>query len=169
MIDIVVDSNVLSHAQNPEADYFDDSRVLLEKLTAATTLLCMDGRFAVNGGNSSLIGQEYLQNVGFGGPAFAFLLSLMQNDRIKAVPVKVPYHVKKRVDLTVPNNARDRTFVRVAFNSVEKALVSHDYHDFTPDVRKTLRGQLGVVIEEAGEIHPRLTGNGAGSMDNSDA
>lgn len=158
--DLVVDSNVLSHAQNPGNANFEDAGILLEKLAASSTMLCMDGRFTIGVGNSSLIGQEYLDNVGFGGVAFATLQFLMQTDRIKVVSVKVPLGEKKIVDSLVPNNKRDRTFVKVAFNSDEQRLVSHDFEDFTESVRTKIRARLGVLIQEALDVHPDLLPEG---------
>ena len=156
LIDLVVDSNVLSHAQNPEDSHFVEAGILLEKLAASTTLLCMDGRFTIGAGNSSLIGQEYLDNVGFGGPAFATLQLLMQTNRIKVVSAKVSLGHKKIVDSLVPNNKRDRTFIKVAFNSHEQRLASHDFADFPRSIRRKIRDKLGVVVQEASDVHPDI-------------
>jgi hypothetical protein len=163
LVDLVVDSNVLSHAQNPGDPNFEDAGILLEKLANSSTLLCMDGRFTIGAGNSSLIGQEYLENVGFGGVAFSTLQLLMQTDRIKVVSIKVPLGEKKVIDSLVPNNKRDRTFVRVAFNSLERRLVSHDFEDFTHSVRKKVSARLGVVIQEAFDVHPDILPDDDGS------
>lgn len=143
----------MSHAQNPANSHFEDSKELLEKLADSTTLLCMDGRFTTGAGNSSLIGQEYLQNVGFGGIAFAVLQLLMQSGRIKVVPLKISLNDKKTIDALVPHNRRDRTFVKVAYNSSERRLASHDYIDFSVAVRNLAKTRLGVRIEDAADVH----------------
>src|SRR6266536_1545193 len=79
LIDIVVDTNVLAHAQSPNETRFSDAVIFFE----SATKVCSGGRFAFGSGNSSLIGQEYISTVGFGGVAYAVLQSLLQANRIK--------------------------------------------------------------------------------------
>ncbi len=156
LIDIVVDTNVLAHAQSPNETRFSDAVIFFRKLVESATKLCIDGQFAFGSGNSSLIGQEYISTVGFGGVAYAVLQSLLQANRIKTVSVKVPQIEKKIIESAIPRNKRDRTFVRVAYNSQERRLVSHDWQDFTLNVRQILKKKIDVLIQEAGDAHPDI-------------
>jgi len=150
--DIVIDSNVLAHADNPTDGNHESSTELLRVLLASETLLCVDREFAFAHGNTSLIGQEYLETVGFGGTGYATLLTLMATSRIKSVPMRLPRDEAKIIEALIrPSKPRDRTFVRVAANSDERTFVSHDWEDFTASVRRDLKRRLAIDTLEASD------------------
>jgi hypothetical protein len=153
--DIVVDSNVLGHAQNPSEPRFASSVAFLQALLESSTDICLDGVFAFGGANRSLIGQEYIHNVGFGSVSYVALTRLLESGRIRTISVKVAQDVKRFIEAEI-RNVRDRTFVRVTYNSEEQRLASHDRIDFPDDVRDRLKRRLGVLIQDAADFVPEL-------------
>jgi len=149
--DVVIDANILGHSLNPGSGYFDDSVEFLKVLLAASTLICVDRDFAIGAGNTSLIGQEYLNNVGFGSTATTTLQQLMSSGRVKSVPVNVPSSVRSRIRSLIPRNAHDRRYAQIAYNSDERYLVSHDFDDFPAAVRTDLDRYLGITVAIAAE------------------
>lgn len=156
--DVVVDTNVFLHAQNPSEIRFGTAREFLTLLLAADTKLCVDGLFDPSAPHLSLIGHEYLDHIPPTGPGYAILVRLLQTDRVKMnVPTRVLPPIRRRVVSLIPRDPRDRTFVFVASNSQERILVSHDWVDYTPHVREEIKRLLEVVIEEASEALTRLS------------
>jgi hypothetical protein len=150
LADVVIDTNVLMHAQNPAEERCADSRRLLESLLAAATMLCVDEGFADSeAANRSHIGTEYLQTLRAGSLPLVIIAVLGTQGRIRQVPKCTPQRVAKRINQLLRNKA-DRIFLSVAFNSGEKTLVSHDYKDFQVPKRRDIAGELGVNVTEAG-------------------
>jgi hypothetical protein len=145
--DVVVDTNIFAHAQNPAEPRFSDAGRFLRTLLDCETKLCVDRLFALDHKNSSLIGSEYLSTINAGGTSFEVLRMLLVSDRVKSVPGTVPPNVRKRVVRI--RNRRDRTFVSVAYNSDEHVLVSHDRIDFPDAIRESLKAEIGVTIADA--------------------
>ena len=160
LADIVVDTNVLGHAQNPNEPRFASSVAFLEALLESSTDICLDGIFAFGGANRSLIGQEYINVVGFGSVSYVALTRLLQSGRIRTISVKVSQDVKKFIEDEI-RNVRDRTFVRVTYNSEERCLASHDRIDFPDDVRDRLKRRLDVMIQDAADLLPELRSESA--------
>ena len=157
LVDVVVDTNVFLHAQNPSEIRFDAARTFLTSLLAADTMLCVDGVFDLSAPHLSLICHEYLSHIPPTGPGYAILVRLLQTDRVQMnVSTKVLPSSRRRVVSLIPHDPRDRTFVFVASNSQERILVSHDWVDYTEYVRREIEKLLGVVIEEASETLTRL-------------
>jgi len=149
--DIVIDTNVLVHAQNPSVERFVESRNLLNMLLACATMLCVDEGFNFNQTeNRSFIGLEYLKHLTPGSVSFQFVVSLASNGRIKRLPKNAVQQSKKIINQLIRKQS-DRIFLSVACNSSDKTLISHDYEDFQIQKRKTLKQKLGVIILAANE------------------
>jgi predicted nucleic acid-binding protein len=147
--DVVVDTNIWVHAQNPGEQRFKASVDFLNILRQCTTTLCIDRVFDITGAqNTSLIGHEYMENL---SPGFAYsvLQHLLASARVKSISDRIPNNDKRKLEDLVRNNTKDRRFVRVAYNSVEHYLVSHDLTDFSVRVRSEIQRHLGVEIVEA--------------------
>ncbi|HEY6328653.1 MAG TPA: hypothetical protein VI756_04905 [Blastocatellia bacterium] len=157
--DVVVDTNVILHSRNPNERRFVDSVRFIEMLLNGAVKLCIDEGFHPEEfQNQSLIGGEYLDQMHPGSPSYAVIVELANSGRIKIVAKRVPPAVGKRILRCVPRNPRDRTFVKVAFNSQEHVLVSHDYEDFGTATRERILTTIGVDIVEAfvccSRLHP---------------
>jgi hypothetical protein len=144
--DLVVDTNVLMHVDDPRQDHQEDAIALLQKLSAAATALCVDEGFDMDPAvNTSLIGGEYLQLLTGAHTALAIIAHMFASDRIRTVRRKVPQATKKSIEQCV-RKKRDRTFIAVAHNSAEGILCSHDFEDMQKKKRNHIRRATGVQI-----------------------
>jgi hypothetical protein len=132
--DVVVDANVIGHAENPGQAWFAFAVEFVEVFGASETELCLDGYFSLDDDNTSLIGAEYRATLSLvpGSLGMGLLSLLAATGRIKSVERAVPKSIARRI-LQGVNDSRDRKYVRVAFNSVSKRLVSHDDAAFTSE------------------------------------
>lgn len=154
--DIVVDANILVHANNFHEPRQSDAREFLLLLHKSESLLCVDEGFHIDEAkNRSIIGYEYLKHLSFGMLGFAVVAYLASSSRIKVVPRKVPEGVSKKIRMKV-GNTHDRVYVRVAFNAEDRTLASHDYKDLPQGVRGELHRTINVRIMSAREVLPIL-------------
>jgi predicted nucleic acid-binding protein len=150
LADVVIDTNVLLHAQNPTEQRCAESLQLLQLLLEASTALCVDEGFAHDETlNRSHIGAEYLQKLRAGSFALEVIVALAARGRIRHVPRRAPLATAGKINQLLRNRV-DRVFLSVAFNSTEKILVSHDYKDFQIPKRRDIASSLGVNVTEAG-------------------
>lgn len=149
--DIVVDTNVLMHASNPQEPRFDAAKNFLERFVQVHTCLCVDEGFDIDESrNRSLIGGEYLDRLSPGTIGYAVISMLALDGRLSMVPTRVADPVRRKINQMI-GNSRDRTFVRVAVNSGGRVLVSHDYSDFPVPIRNKINLELGVLVEDASD------------------
>jgi len=154
--DIVVDTNVMMHAQNPMERRFKSSLTFLNALLKSATQICVDVGFDINPiSNQSLIAGEYFKHLRFGSASYAVLTNLARANRIKELNKNLPDRERKVINQCV-RKSRDKTFVVITRNSEEKILVSHDFKDFQNEKRAHLRRELGIAILEASECHSKL-------------
>jgi hypothetical protein len=150
--DLVVDTNVLVHAENPGEERCNDSRNFLWALYGAEALVCVDKGFSLDDAqNRSFIGREYLDNVPYGSLAFAVVRELAQLNRIRFLEKRAPQPEQQRIEQMIYKTT-DRVFLAVACNSVSRVLVSHDFEDFPLQRRSQISSELDVDILEACEV-----------------
>ena len=148
--DVVVDTNVFVHSDNPGVDEFESSLRFMNRLLESLVALCIDDGFNVDESkNRSLIGNEYFKHIK-GTLAKSVLAHLAQNQRIKVVGKSVE-HSQRKLILQSVSNKRDRNFLFVALNSSSKHLVSHDFRDFNKSKRKFINKKVGVIFATASE------------------
>ncbi len=151
LVDLVVDTNILLHAGNPNEPRFEHAKSLVETLMRLEIVLCVDEGFSFERSrNRSQIGNEYLEHLSFGTVGFEVIRALASSDRIKLVSRVVNRKESKLITQKVWDPT-DRIFVRVAINSDERVLVSHDFGHFPLPVRNLLRGQIEVRICDCAE------------------
>jgi len=156
MIDIVLDTCTLVHANNEESDYQDDSIELINKLIVNTTLIVVDEGFTLNETtNGSYIGLEYIKHLMPGMLGYILIQQIAQNQRFKFVSNEIPQADKNYIEQII-RNKKDRMFLRVTFNSDEKVLVSHDYTDYQMGKRKTIKKKLNLTILDAVDVNGAL-------------
>ncbi|RAJ92244.1 hypothetical protein LX87_05212 [Larkinella arboricola] len=156
MIDIVIDTCTLVHANDPNCVYYPSSVELISRMLANSTCATVDEGFELDEGrNRSYIGLEYLTHLQPGTLGFSLIVHLATNDRINFVSNTIPVQRKRYIEQLIKNK-KDRMFLRVAFNSGEKTLASHDYTDYQEAKRKTIRNDLGVNVVTAEEINDML-------------
>lgn len=156
MIDIVLDTCTLVHADNPKCEYYQYSVELINKMFQNTTLVTVDDGFTFDEStNQSYIGLEYIKHLKPGTLGYALVVHLATNLRISFVSNVIPNQQKNYIEQII-RNKKDRMFLRVALNSDEKTLASHDYTDYQKKKRKTIKSQLGVYIVTAEEVNDSL-------------
>ncbi|MCP9752364.1 hypothetical protein [Ferruginibacter sp. HRS2-29] len=154
LIDIVVDTNVLMHASDRKEAMHQDSINLLNYLSNSTELLCVDKGFTWDDSNKSLIGAEYRKHIKNGMLAYSLLVKLFSSRRTKELTLStVPALITRRVNQCISHKKpRDKTFLKVAYLSDSKTLVTHDQEDFNYKKRKHLLETFGVKTIDADEI-----------------
>lgn len=156
LTDIVIDTNVLLHADDPRQAHQAQAYELLQKLRRVTTALCVDEGFDLDESkNASLIGGEYFERLTATHTATALLAHLFANDRVKLVTRSVTPGVQKALNQCV-RKKRDRTFLAVARNSAERILCSHDFEDMQTTKRKFLKDRVGVEVLAVEVVCPEL-------------
>ena len=158
--DIVIDTNVLMHADNVSSGRDKEAVGLLVAMLSSKTVLCLD---VASGGkddpDSSLIRQEYSDSLDGGGLGSHFVTQMVNEGRISYVSREVQAGVGRWINQRI-RNKRDRTFVRAAINSSEKVLASHDYLDFGASMRKDLSKHIQVDVLDAGEAAVKVDDDG---------
>jgi len=144
--DVVIDTNVMIHADNPNDKFYHDSNNLLEILLEGDIKLCVDEGFDIDESkNRSRIACEYYEHLRFGSLGYAVLQNLSITMRIKFIDLKVDLNAKRKI-IRLIRNKRDRTFLIVAFNSISRIFVSHDFEDFSIKKRDKIRSDFGVKM-----------------------
>lgn len=154
--ELVVDTNVLLHADDPRQAHCDDAQALLRDLLEGKTCLCVDEGFDLDEArNQSLIGGEYFSRLAASSTASAVLAELFSTGAVHFVSRTVTRAVKKNIEQTV-RKKRDRTFLFVAHNSDGKVLCSHDYEDMQKAKRRFLKAKTGVEVLRVADARGRL-------------
>ena len=144
-----MDTNVFLHADNQQEQRQADAQKLIGDLQHCHTHLCIDEGFSLNEAeNRSQIGGEYLKHLKPGMLGFALVAFLAQSARVKLVPRSVPQNVSKVIRNRVHDRA-DHVFVRVAYNSIERTLASHDFANLPTDIRALLQNEIEVRVVSA--------------------
>lgn len=148
MEDVVIDTNIVLHAENAElGERCTSSQELFRALIRTQTRWCVDRGFDVRSErNSSRIFVEYLARTipsMLGMQVFARLAATERVVMVQQAARSVRDSIRKHVwDPT------DRVFVQVASGTHEHILVSHD-GGFTAQCRRNLKSEVGVSIVEA--------------------
>ena len=155
--DLVIDTNVLVHADDERQGHQDDVIGLLDDLVRGDAALCLDSGFDVDESkNRSLIGAEYLERLTYASTGMQVVAHLFSTGRVSVVSKSVPKGIKSAIEQCV-RNKRDRTFISVAHNSDGQTLCSHDFVDMQPKKRKHLKSKVGVAIVLAEEARAELS------------
>jgi hypothetical protein len=156
MIDIVIDTCTLVHADNPDSKYFEHSVSFIEKMLNNQVNCVVDEEFTLDEtSNKSYIGLEYLKHLQPGSMGYNLILTLALNDRMGFVSNRIPQKHKRHIEQIIKNK-KDRCFLRVAYNSIEKTLASHDFTDYQKAKRKNIKKEINVSIVTAEEIVEKL-------------
>lgn len=152
MNQIVIDTCTLKHSADPKCKYFLESIEFINKLQNNTVDCIVDEGFSlIETDNTSYIGFEYIKHLQPGTLGFELIKYLALNERIQFVSNNVPNNTKKYIERII-RNKKDRIFLRVTYNSVDKILASHDFTDYQARKRKFIKRELNILIATAGEI-----------------
>ncbi|TWS17833.1 type II toxin-antitoxin system VapC family toxin [Tsukamurella asaccharolytica] len=144
--DIVLDTNVLSHAENSTFEHHDSAKCILEWMRGSSTLWVVD-----NTGKSkpdpktSLLFAEYRATLQpMGAPLQLFTMCLLTG---RVVFAERPNQANRsRIRKLIPRNNKDQAVLGAALDAEDQVLVSNDLDDFSPNVRDTIRKVLGVNV-----------------------
>lgn len=146
---IVLDTNVLMHMSNPESGYQGKALELADALQNSDVIIFIDhGYHEDPARNRSQIFGEYFEWVIPGSVGFAILAELAQSDRIKTASKQCDQNLRKWLVQKVYDKT-DHVFVRVASNTLDRVLCSHDRKAFNEQKRKYCRLTFGITIEDA--------------------
>jgi hypothetical protein len=155
LVDVVVDTDVLAHADNRENANQQASRHFIHRLRATNTVLCVDEGFDIEEArNRSAIASEYFERLPPGGLGLVLVYECAVARRIRTVSTGVSQTTNRIINRLVWDKS-DRKFVKVAVNSDEQVLVTDNTSDLEPPSDE-LRARLGVEIMDAYECHERL-------------
>lgn len=147
--DIVIDTNVLVHANNPQLPQSRHSKELILLLLESKTQLCVDRGFDIEPArNRSQIGGEYLTHLQHGMIGYTLVVQAATHLRIKQVSRSIEPE-NNRILRTLRLPSMDMLFVKVARNSLERVLTSHDDQHFSDHVRDKVEMRLDVNIIDA--------------------
>jgi hypothetical protein len=153
--DLTIDTNVWAHADNPFEPRQADAILLLRKLLASSTAVCVDPGFSLDeAANRSRIGSEYLTHLAKLPLAGAVLATLASTERVAFVDTNVPTPVRKCINRVI-GDPSDRVFAKVAYNSQSHVLCSHDFTHMPEAARAELRDHA-VTVEAADQVAPML-------------
>ncbi len=156
MIDIVIDTCTLKHANDPNSKYFEHSVTFINKMFQNNVICTMDEGFALDESlNQSYIGLEYLNHLQPGSLGFNLIVHLATTNRIEFVTKKIPNGRKKYIEQLI-RNKKDRIFLSVTHNSNDKTLASHDFTDYQKKKRKKIFKDIAIKIVTAEEIGANL-------------
>lgn len=150
LADVVIDTNVLKHADDPRQQQQQECIDLIVQMLEAKTVLAVDGGFSLDDTNSSLVGREYIDNLIPGMLGLTLLTELVNQERVKTLDLRPGAAVRKAINQRI-RNKRDRTFVLLARETDEKVLVSHDFTDFDSRKRRGIKKDFQVSMVEACE------------------
>jgi predicted nucleic acid-binding protein len=150
--DLVLDTNVLAHANNNQESRQQFSISLIKYLLSSTELVCVDPGFSFSSRhNSSFIASEYFKHLNTGTLGYAFLVEIAKNRRIKETSISVDRATAKKIIQRI-GNKRDRTFIKTTINSINRILISHDLRDFSVENRRYFRAEMRTDIIQASEF-----------------
>jgi predicted nucleic acid-binding protein len=157
LTDIVIDTNVFVQATNPNVGLFNLLVQFLEVLPEVGVLLCLDEGYDPDPAlNKSLIYREYCEWIIPGSLGFTTISEMASNRMVSIVSRRVDPAISRRIGRMIAD-PRDRTFVKVAFNSIDHVLASHDETDFPEAIRDDVLQRFGVSILMVYEVRALLT------------
>jgi predicted nucleic acid-binding protein len=156
MMDVVIDTCTLVHADNPDSDYFEHSVEFVNKMFSNTILCTVDDGFTLDEAtHSSYIALEYLKHLRPTSLGYYLIYHLAQSMRLNFVSKDIPNAHKNFMEQIIVNK-KDIHFLRVTYNSNDKVLVTHDFEDYQKRKRKVIRRNLGLSLVTAEEINGEI-------------
>lgn len=140
--DIVVDTNVLMHADNPKSGRQASSKDLLSYIDRNQIPICIDEGLKIFNEY-----HEYLASSPIGRSYIAKWLS--QNNYV-LLTTKLSPSDSRWIGRNI-SDTLDKAFLKVAVNSQENDFVSHDFDDFPRRKRRDINDRLGVSVQTADE------------------
>jgi hypothetical protein len=149
--DVVLDTNVLGHADNAASPQQESSLAILNWVRASSVTWMLDdqGKSAPDP-KTSLLFQEYKRTLAPQGASIALFIQCLAFGRVSFAP-RPGEAIRNTIRKLVPRNKNDCAVLGAAHGTVDKVLISNDLADFPQDVRRSVGKKLGVQILLADE------------------
>jgi hypothetical protein len=156
-IGVVIDTNIFVHATNEEIYCNAYCINLLTHLIESDEdyiNVDVDFDFTDESQNRSPLGEEYWEHIPAGSIGETMILQAIQDERIEFLPRKPHYHIVKKIGLYRKPTMKksDRHFVGIAYQTLDRILISEDFDDFPQKRRNEIEHDLEVRIIQAYQI-----------------
>ena len=149
--DVVLDTNVLSHADNAGSAHQATALTVLAWVRDSSVAWVLDDQGkAAPDPKTSLLYSEYHNTLAPQGLALALFTFLLQAERVRFA-ARPGQDVQKKLQTLVPRNKCDRAVLGAAHGTVDQVLVTNDYDDFPSAIRGAVKKQLGVEVIDSDE------------------
>lgn len=151
--DIVIDTNVFVHSDNPHIHFNNSAKETLQRVIDENIKICVDDIFDIREcENTSRIGSEYYRNLTPGTYGYTCLLQILIKQNIKQI-IKKEFNREKRELGQLVSNRTDIVFVIVTIGSDCKTLVSNDYQDFNRNNRNIIKRRFDINIKDSDDFN----------------
>ncbi len=150
--DIVVDTNVLSHAHNPSAPSHESALGVVQWIASSGVLWILDdqGKGAPDPSTSVLF-SEYNSTLPPQSFALVLLTAFLAGGRVKFAPR--PGHAdRKAIQKLVSRNTNDQAILGATIGCSNRVLISNDEDDFSEKVRASAKRAWGAAILLSDEL-----------------
>lgn len=151
-IDIVLDTNVLSHADNPGSSHQLSAQRVLDWMRGCEVYWVLDdnGKSQPDPHTSQLY-LEYRQTLPPMGAAIQLFAACLAGGRVRFAP-RPAQTVRDNIRRLVPRNKKDQVILGAAAGATDKVMISNDESDFPKSVRKKALTQLAVTIHHSDDF-----------------
>ena len=158
MTDILIDTNILMHANNTLEPRQEDCIKLIAYLLNSNESICIDEAVDVD---KSLILHEYFDNLKTHGTTGRnFIEKLLRQKRFNPISRQTDPRIARIINQHMNRDKHvDKVFLKIAVKSTEKTIVSHDYEDFQAPKREYFRRNLDLDILDADQALIKVTNN----------
>lgn len=144
--DIVIDTNVLSHAGNSGVSEHGSSLKVVDWMRRASVIWVLDdqGKNAPDP-QTSVLYKEYLDNLQPQSFALQVFMQCLTGQRVRFArrPGRADQEMLRKL---IPKNNSDRAVLGAALGSLDRLLVSNDRSDFPDSVRKEVKRYWKVEV-----------------------
>lgn len=150
--DVVLDTNVLSHADNPGSSYQASAKNVLDWMRSCEAYWVLDdnGKSQPDPHTSQLF-LEYKQTLPPMGASIQLFTACLASGRVWFAP-RPGRSVRDNIRQLVPRNKKDQVILGAAAGSKDKVLISNDENDFSNSARKKALSQMNVTILHSEDI-----------------
>ena len=149
---IVIDTNILVYLENEGYQHHVCCCDCINLMEQSDFHLCFDEGFNIDESkNKSFVWHEYKKHLPHGSSGYAFVLALLSANRLSFVSKSPPLHINKKINQSGIKKS-DRIFVRIAYRTNQKKLISDEHEDFTIAKRSYFSNEIGVEIIHSWEV-----------------
>lgn len=143
---MVLDTNVLSYADNSQSDKHPDALNVVKFVHQSSLKWVLDDQGkAAPDPSTSLLYSEYLNTLAPQGYSLTVFYYLLQTARV-SFAARPDRNDRQEIRKLVPKNTFDQAVLGAALGSADHVLVSDDYRDFPAPVRRAALKRWGVII-----------------------